>query len=67
MDDNIENIKWKYAILYIIYCGNDKIGYTTSENEADLICEKCPELQWNKSKNINLIKTLEQTTINNFQ
>lgn len=61
---SLEYLKWGYSSIYIIYDGNKKIGYTTSMKEADAICEKKLNLQWDLqrdiSKNINVINSLIQ-------
>ena len=49
----------------LIYKGDDCIGYTHSWQEAEEICKKNSEFQWErvKKKTINLIEKLQQLTI----
>jgi hypothetical protein len=63
IQNHLEKSKWLYARIYVLYDDTVKIGYTVTEKEADMICEKHPHLQWNRSKHIDLINQLEQMTI----
>lgn len=49
----------------LIYKGDECIGYTHSLSEAEEICKKNSELQWEpvKKKTIYLIEKLQQLTI----
>jgi hypothetical protein len=44
--------------VYIIFKDNVRIGYTMTEKEADVMCDRDPSLQWDKSKKQEWMKTL---------
>lgn len=49
---DIESYKWIGWQPAVIYKGSKKIGYAITTNEADTICEKHVEYQWELKKKL---------------
>lgn len=58
-EDDIETCKWINKIYFIIYKNDKPLGYTQTEQEADLICDRDPTLQWGRTKRNDSIHKLE--------
>lgn len=48
--ESLERAKWANHKVYEIYKGVNVIGYTVTEKEADEMCCKRPDLQWDRAK-----------------
>jgi hypothetical protein len=61
--ESLESEKWIKHKVCEIYRGSHVIGYTVTEQEADDICCKRPDLQWDKAKYTGRPKHIPCVTI----
>jgi len=62
----MEDIKLNTSRIPIIYENNKCIGYTTSIYEAEAICKKNPEYQWDTTKNIDIINKVQKIVLDDY-
>lgn len=63
--DDIVNESYRNSIC-LIYKNNKIIGFTRSIHEADAICDKCLDIQWDFIKKSTNINKMELLTIHDF-